>query len=244
MKKIRIIIVTVLLGIGLNAMAQLPSKNTYIGVKAGLNVQGIEYKGDGISSNTETAILNIPNNIMGGIFVERSLPRYSYGMELNYAGMASKNSIERGTQTTNLTHRAEFLTVRTPLRFKLIADKAITPYVFVAPCLGTYESVLDSCHTQMGNTDVTWGTLNMIDFHVSCIAGAGIDGKLTMGGYHVLLRLEGAYNYGIRDIWVSNEAIRGYLRGWEASISIAFPLQRNDDVCMQWTSNYHKKARR
>lgn len=255
MKKITYLFGILLLSIGFEASAQIigrnvpaprwkdpiPQKNTYIGIKGGVNMVGLVYQGKNLPTMYDFSLPRIPEHLIGGIFAERSLPKYSYGFELDYLFIAS------GSEDYHLYDTAQIVTARIPLRLKIGSNEGFTPYIFAAPTLSTCQNIIDStcCITHYGSTEMLWGIRNTKEFDFGVTAGIGFDSKIQMRYYHILVRAEAAYNYGIRDMF--NEHFfenKRYLRGLEASISIGFPLKRSDDSSNSWTRAAYRKARR
>ena len=117
-----------------------------------------------------------------------------------------------------------------------------------APCYGSYLSVFSVDTTGQVTTYVTngvsdwngtlvdWGSNNTKTHHFSLLAGIGMDVKIPIGNYEAKLRVEGAYQLGVSNLYSKKitdpmnkpqNKVNRSLRGWEATIGICFPLFSN-----------------
>lgn len=210
-------------------------KNIFIGVKGGVTAMDMQYKNPNDNGFVNHSALyqgigNLKGCWTGGFFVERTLPRFSYGVELTLNRL---NAISRPEKPHYATQDSAYLaSVRIPVRFKFLEDKLISPYIFVAPSIGTYVSdsiggIGFSNYSVWNGEPVQWGTKNTTSIHLNVLAGAGMEGKIKVGLYEVRARLEVCYNLGLLKMTPKEFPFERRTRGWEATIGLAFPLFLN-----------------
>ena len=215
-------------------------KNIFIGFKGGITALDMQYKNaEGHQFVNHSAIYqgigNFKSCLTGSIYVERSLPRFSYGVELVFNTMNAK--CRPGSEHYSLQDSAYFASVRIPVKIKFLEEDLFSPYLFVAPSIGTYvsDTVIGLCSTSVINGGLmTWGTKNASKINLNVLAGAGVEGKIQVGLYEFRARLEVCYNLGVLKMtpkkhYLDIDPPVDYpygtrMRGWEATIGLAFPL--------------------
>lgn len=226
---------------------RVPLKNLYLGIKAGTNALGVRYTNH---FEKERMVVSNPSALWqgevlgcltGGFTVERTLPHFSYGLEAVIMGLDSK-SIDTTTPIIK-KDSALLIDVRVPIRVKFLEDEVCSPYLVVAPCFGSYLTVIDSIPSNgptaylvngesvWNGTTVGWGTNNTKTHHFGILAGIGMDVKIPIGNYEAKLRVEGNYQLGISNLFSSKMTKKTNLtrrmNGFEATVGIAFPLFTN-----------------
>lgn len=222
-------------------------KNIYVGVKGGVAAMDMQYKnGDGTSFVNHTALYqgfaNIKGCLLGGIFVERTLPGWSYGLEFNFTMV---NAISKPNEPHfAIQDSAYFANIRIPVKLKFAEEYLFSPYIFVAPEVGTYinfpdkdENSSNSGSSKEGNEKnprpslsiingevVQWGTKNASSLNLNIVAGAGVEGKIQIGLYEFKARFEAGYRLGLLNTMAKEIPFERKTRGWEATIGFAFPL--------------------
>lgn len=205
-------------------------KNIYIGFKGGVSAMDMRYKnGKGDSFVNHTALYqsfgNIKGCLAGGVFVERTLPGWSYGIEFNFNMV---NAISRPDKPHYaLQDSAYIANIRIPVKLMFLEDYLFSPYVFAAPEIGTYVSDTSFSMTSqsvINGQQVVWGSANARTLHLNVVAGIGVDGKIQIGLYEFKARFEAGYRLGLLNTMAKEVPYDRKMRGWEATIGLAFPL--------------------
>ena len=205
-------------------------KNIFIGVKGGITAMDMQYK-NGNSFVNHSALYqdffgSLKGSWIGSVFVERTLPGWSYGLEFNFHALYAKSKPEEPHYA--LQDSAYFANVRIPVKLKFLEDYLFSPYIFMAPEIGTYVSdttVISLCSTSIINGEqMLWGTNNARDLNLNLIAGAGVEGKIQIGLYEIRARFEAGYRLGLLSTTPKDYPFDRRMRGWEATIGLAFPL--------------------
>lgn len=211
-------------------------KNIVVGLKGGINALGMQYKVEGVKDSKSfynpSAIgqdfSNLKGCFKGGVFVERVIPNFSYGLEFlverTYA-KTPKDTIYQASYDS-----ATFASIRVPLKIKFFENKLISPYIFVAPGISTYLSDTIAGkpfngYSGWNGNQVQWGTRNTISWNFNVVAGVGLQGTVPMGLYEFYVRLEGGYNFGLQNLSPKETKLpERRMKGWEATLGVAFPL--------------------
>ena len=225
-------------------------KNLFIGFKAGVSAMDMAYSqtmGNKTNSFVNHSILyhhphskQLLSCLAFGITLERTLPRFSYGLEMMVNGVNAQ-AVDDGT-----THRfaemdsAFFVHARVPIRYYFLKDQSISPYLLVAPSLSTYISDLPipfseetlQGYSKWNGYDIRWGTRYASTWHLNVLAGAGMVVKINVGDYQMWARFEAAYNIGLlntipRGSTLEENEVKRKMRGGEAMIGLSFPLFKN-----------------
>lgn len=205
-------------------------KNIYIGFKGGVAALDMRYKnGTGTSFVNHTALYqgfdNIKGCLTGGIFVERTLPGWSYGLEFNFNMM---NAISRPEKPHYAIQDSVYLaSIKIPVKLMFLEDYLFSPYLFVAPEVGTYVSDTTfslTSHSIINGKPLVWGSANARALHLNMIAGFGVDGKIQIGLYEFRARFEAGYRLGLLNTMAKEIPFKRNIMGWEATIGFAFPL--------------------
>lgn len=212
--------------------SRLMEKNIAIGFKGGVNAMDMAYKNAADVNFVNHSALyqgfaNLKSCLMGGVYVERVLPRFSYGLEFmvnRTSAKAPENSISYCALDS-----AAFANIRVPLKMKFLNEKLLSPYIFVAPGVSTYvgDSIVGidlNGYSFWNGNKVRWGEKNTTPWNLTVTAGAGVEGRIPVGLYEFWVRLEGGYSLGLLNMCPSTLAFERRTRGWEATIGVAFPL--------------------
>jgi hypothetical protein len=207
-------------------------KNIFIGFKGGVSAMDMRYKNESNSFVNHTALYqgfaNITGCLGGGVFVERTLPGWSYGLELNFNMV---NAISKPDKPNFATQdSAYFANIRIPVKLKFAEESLISPYIFVAPEVGTYISdtaIHLTSHSIINGDAIQWGSKNARSLNMNIVAGLGVEGKIQIGLYEVRARFEAGYRLGLLNTMAKEVGIDRKMRGWEANIGVAFPLFLN-----------------
>ena len=204
-------------------------KNIYIGFKGGVAAMDMRYKNEkGDSFVNHTALYQSFGNIIGclagGVFVERTLPGWSYGIEFNFNMV---NAISRPDKPHYVLQDSAYLAnIRIPVKAIFLDDYLFSPYVFAAPEIGTYVSDTTFVTSQsiINGEVVQWGTKNARSLNLNIVAGVGVDAKIQIGLYEFKARFEAGYRLGLLNTMAKEIPFERKTRGWEATIGFAFPL--------------------
>ncbi|MBR3709538.1 MAG: hypothetical protein IKM99_01080 [Bacteroidales bacterium] len=204
-------------------------KNIYIGFKGGVTAMDMRYKNEkGDSFVNHTALYqsfgNIKGCLAGGVFVERTLPGWSYGIEFNFNMV---NAISRPDKPHYVLQDSAYLAnIRIPVKAIFLDDYLFSPYVFAAPEIGTYVSDTTFVTSQsiINGEVVQWGTKNARSLNLNIVAGVGVDAKIQIGLYEFKARFEAGYRLGLLNTMAKEIPFERKTRGWEATIGFAFPL--------------------
>lgn len=223
-------------------------KNIFVGFKAGVTAMDMAYS---VHTTADENFVNhsvlysnpgkILNCLAGGITVERTLPLFSYGLELMATGV---HAIADTAHFAELDS-AYFLNARVPLRWYILGGKQVSPYLMIAPELGTYFYYeVDSVNAINGYSvwnghGVDWGTRYTKSLNFNVLAGAGVNVRIDVNDYQFWARFEAAYRMGLMNTVPDKvfpdkpdmKVVRK-MRGWEATISLSFPLFKNPHY--QW----------
>lgn len=228
-------------------------KNLMIGLKVGVNAMDMAYAVNReqqaeqfvnhsvlYSRSTLTDIHQLLSCMMGGITFERTLPHFSYGLELTVNGLNAKD--RSGKHHMAKSDSAYYASVRIPVRVSFLKHKRVSPYVFAAPELSTYIS-MDSIpvlgnsihgYSVWNNYGVSWGNKYATPLNLNILAGAGINVKIDISDYQFWARFEAAYKLGLLNTVpkkvlpdTPDTEITRKMRGWEATIGLSFPLFKN-----------------
>ena len=221
---------------------RVPLKNLYLGAKVGTNALGMRYTN---MVEKDKVVISNPSALwqgewlgclIGGITVERTLPHFSYGLEGVIMGLDAK-----APDTLNPTVKMDsawLIDIRVPIRVRFFEDYACSPYLVLAPCVGSYLTIPRAGvngHSEWNSMPVEWGKNNIKTHHVSLLAGIGMDVKIPIGNYEAKLRIEGNYQLGISNLLPEKKDIEKTgvgqasrkTRGFEATVGICFPLFSN-----------------
>lgn len=264
-------ICNVTLGQSLGLEKRVSKKNIYITLKGGLADMGMQYSGEKPNGNkTESfsffnhsalynAFLNdtismkdVANGVtscyLGGIGAERTLPHFSYGLEVYLSGIKAtttpKKVEKKPEQEPNpASNKVSEMTVdpdqmiatkdstimvhfRVPARVTFLDDYYCSPYLMAAAQVGTY---LSSGASIWNGQEVEWGDNNTQFLQCSLVAGVGMNANIPAGDYEFRLRLEVCYNLGLNNLnkMTKMGSINDFsrkLKGLEATIGVSFPL--------------------
>jgi hypothetical protein len=214
----------------------IPMRNIYIGIKGGVTAMDMQYKDqDGnqyVNHSTLYQDFNILNYMAGGVYVERSLPNFSYGLELCFSHI---NAEDLSASSQYSQDAALFTGVRIPLKIKLFEDKLFSPYIIVSPGVSTYVNVTDTIADFFKSFSiwdnepepVEWNNANTNSLNINVTGGLGVEAKIPLMVYEVRARLEVNYNLGLLNMTPKDLDFERRMRGWEATIGLAFPLFTN-----------------
>lgn len=232
---------------------RVPLKNIYFGVKGGVNAIGMRYSGKLYSADSQIIEDYSFNNLstmyqgditscfVGGLTVERTLPGFSYGLEGVILGLDAQS---RTNEAPAQQDSAFLIDIRIPLRLRFLENYTCSPYVFIAPTVGTYlyisekvelldnggervvRRAIDGQSTWNG-TPIDWGTSNTQTYHYGVLAGIGMDVRIPIDNYEAKFRVECGWNQGLNNFMPKKSNTTRKLNGLEATIGISFPLFDN-----------------
>lgn len=213
----------------------IAEKNIFIGIKGGVNAMDMVYRTNENSFVNHSVLYQRPYQalscLVGGITVERTTPRFSYGAEVLITGLNAQKPADESRYAEH--DSAFFANLRIPVRLNLFTKSRVVPYVFVAPQISTYidAKITDKIgfkgYSKWNGVSMDWGRRNAAPIHLSVLAGLGINYKIDIKNYEVLTRLEAGYQLGLLNTLPSNINMSRKARGWEATISLSFPLFTN-----------------
>ena len=207
----------------------------------------------------KTALFKAPLGCWtGGFFVERTLPGWSYGIEFNlnhlYATEKIPDNPSKGLKDAQNPSwdSVYFANIRIPVKLKFLEDDMFSPYIFMAPEIGTYisDSIASSIpvfsYSSIDGEQEAWGADNARKLNLNLVAGAGVEGKIQIGLYEIRARFEAGYRLGLLSTtpkYIPQDPntndpnatppqpeaypFKRMMRGWEATIGLAFPLFLN-----------------
>lgn len=207
-------------------------KNIFIGVKGGVTALDMQYKKDKDSYLNHSALyqgINIPSCLSGSVYIERTIPYFSYGIELSISHL---NAIDPKNQSPYTQDAAFITSVRIPLRMKLLEERQLTPYIIFSPGISTYlndtiAGIPFNSYSMWNDVETTWGKDNTKRLNINVIAGIGTDVKIPLMMYEIQARIEVCYNFGLLNMTPKSQDFERRMRGWEATIGLAFPLFTN-----------------
>ncbi len=211
-------------------------KNIFIGVKGGVAALDMQYKKDKDTYLNHSALYqgigNIPSCIMGSVFIERTIPYFSYGIELSLSHINAKTNPK--DQSPYAKDSAFITSVRIPLRMKLLEENLFTPYIIFSPGISTYlndtiAGISVNSYSKWNGAETKWGKENTKRLNINLIAGIGTDVKIPLMMYEIQARIEVCYNFGLLNLTPKSPDFdfERRMRGWEATIGLAFPLFTN-----------------
>ena len=261
MRKLLILIILVLSTLSITILQaqpiglerRVPLKNIYFGVKCGVNAIGMRYSGKQYSKESQKMEDYSFNNLstmyqgditscfVGGLTVERTLPGFSYGLEGVILGLDAQ---ARKQASPAQQDSAFLIDIRIPLRIRFLEDYTCSPYIFIAPTVGTYLYVSEKVEllenggervvrraingqSIWNETPIEWGTNNTRTYHYGVLAGIGMDVKIPIDNYEAKFRVECGWNQGLNNLMPKKSNITRKLNGLEATIGISFPLMDN-----------------
>ena len=238
-------------------------KNIFLGFKGGVSAMDMKYSyNESIDKDNfinKTALFKAPLGCWtGGFFVERTLPGWSYGIEFNlnhlYATEKKPDNPSKGLKDAQNPSwdSVYFANIRIPVKLKFLEDDMFSPYIFMAPEIGTYisDSIASSIpgysYSSIDGEQEAWGPDNARKLNLNLVAGAGVEGKIQIGLYEIRARFEAGYRLGLLSTtpkYIPQDPntndpnatppqpeaypFKRMMRGWEATIGLAFPLFLN-----------------
>lgn len=217
-------------------------RNLYLGFKVGINAMDMAYSKNRVSFVNHSVLYQNPlkaiDCLAGGITLERTLPMFSYGLEVMVTGTNAVKPADNTEFHYASQDSAFFVHVRVPIRVNLMRNKKTTPYLFVAPDVSTYidyefneklgihgQSIWNGIAMQWGDSNAAW-------FNVHVLAGVGMNIRVEIGDYEFCTRVEAGYNLGLLNTLSKNLELERKTRGWEATVGLSFPLFKNPSF--QW----------
>lgn len=211
----------------------------------------------------KNAILpSLLNHGLAGIVVERKLgENNSIGIEALYARRCTNitydylSSIAIGHQqsdrTQTINHRQDSvfyheINVQVPLtHYFLGSESKIRPYVFIAPRFSLPLFGTDYWQKYQVYSGSNLGTINiergvdslpgqrMRPWNIGAVAGAGVQFKLDIASYYLLLRLDASCHWGI--LKEPTSFGQRHIGDAAARFTLLFPLKKlTKDACLNW----------
>lgn len=194
--------------------------------------------------------VDFPLQVVNGLSVgvEALLVEKGYSKEFN----ARPNGINVAKKEAI---NAKYLDIRIPVSYRFLPDKMINPYVFVAPdlsfCYGGTQK-----HEFPDNSDYPSNSVNLSktdavlsQSDISFLAGIGIRFNITVKRNVYVVKLDGAYNFGLTNVksqkdgefanvhaWYSEDKDTWKNKGFELMLSVGIPLifDRMEGACKKW----------
>lgn len=198
-----------------------------------------------------------------GIFVEypmRTMKDMTIGVEvmmIEKGYIKEFNARPNGVNIPKIEQiNAKYIDVRVPFSYRFMAKNVINPYVFAAAdvsfCYAGEQKhefpENDEIQTQSVDLSKSDGVMKQLD--ISVLAGAGLRFNIRVNRSVVVLKLDGAYNFGIMNVksnvdgditnvnaWQQSETKeKWYNRGIELMVSLGIPLKydRREGACKKW----------
>ncbi|MBO4745102.1 MAG: PorT family protein [Bacteroidales bacterium] len=205
------------------------SSNMFFGIKGGVNLASMSYDGKNDSLYTVNRLL-LP---FGGFFFEYDNPS---GLSIIPTLLFKEDGT--GLDSTNVTHQYRLVTYNIdftlPIAYDIYITENFAPFIYIAPDI-SYRIGGDEITS--GNTNV--GSSYYRSFNYGAKAGLGLKYILNLGSLKWVVRLDGAYNFGlsntldtsknlknypIKDMWTGSGTAKRYNQGIEVGLSLGIGL--------------------
>lgn len=164
------------------------SSNMFFGIKGGVNLASMSYVGKNDSLYTVNRLL-LP---FGGIFFEYDNPS---GLSIIPTLLFKEDGT--GLDSTNVTHQYRLVTYNIdftlPIAYDIYITENFAPFIYIAPDI-SYKIGGDEI---TDNNDSNVGSSCYHSFNYGAKAGLGLKYILNLGSLKWLIRLDGAYNFGL-----------------------------------------------
>lgn len=271
MKKIFVIIMTLVLGY--SASAQMKSsqvktrKAVGIGVIGGGNLASFTYLGDHHQqSSLDHSDIMSRLRPVAGLTVDIPFGFNMYvSPEILYVGRGDARQYVSATSGQDMSYKAvvNYLDVRVPLAMSFPVSDIVHPYVFAAPTFGMVLGEVSGMNLggtlSMNDTEIPVGTSNMSPFDFGVLAGAGLRFNFDFSHFSLVAKLEVDYNMGLINTYsyaeLHDEAhamnVNAYNvngirtnRGLECLFSLILPLKfQGGDACSNWSKSVYPSSK-
>ncbi|MGN0033700.1 MAG: outer membrane beta-barrel protein [Candidatus Limimorpha sp.] len=226
---------------------------TLIGLKAGFSSYNMAFGNMPYSDADNNNI----SNLTFGAFVEMPI-KSVYGLSVGAEAVMLERGYDikyrfRDVIDSEDVLEARYIDFRLPVSYRFLPSKLVNPYVFIAPGIGfcyagENRQTIGDLYSYSIDIRESDAVINNIDFGFAF--GAGLRCNLPINWYYVVLKLDVSYYLGLMNTY-SKKVLDGdcsyinvfavgdntfttrYNRGFEATISIGFPLIRQShDACM------------
>ena len=215
------------------------SANMFFGIKGGVNLASMSYVG--LNSEYTAKRLSLP---FGGIFFEYDNPS---GLSIiptllfkeDGTGLMGKEADSTGSATNQKIDEYRLVTYNIdfslPIAYDIYITENFAPFIYIAPNI-SYKIGGDAITSDMGSVY----SIYYRSFNYGAKAGVGLKYVLNMGSLKWLVRLDGAYNFGLSntldtsklenlkdypiDIWNAEASARRKNRGIEVGLSLGIGL--------------------
>lgn len=144
-------------------------------------------------------------------------PGFYFGYNNIVGGLSIRNDLLYSTRGVNLTWgdinyklTSHYIDLRMPISYNFLRDKAVQPYVMLAPCLSfvTHGNITYVSDYTYSTTPLTKANFTAVD--LSLLFGGGIKFPMHMGAFQLILGMEFGYNFGLMNTFskmeLNNEA--------------------------------------
>jgi len=213
------------------------SSNMFFGIKGGVNFASMSYVGLNPDYTYTVKRLPLP---FGGIFFEYDNPSgLSIIPTLLYKEDGTKLvKVKDGTQPTEYRLVTKNIDFTLPIAYDIYITENFAPFIYIAPDISFYIG-------GDNNNEITFdkkglGSSCYSSFNYGAKAGLGLKYILNLGSLKWLIRLDGAYNFGlsntfdesklgqdgypINDMWKDVASATRKNRGIEVGLSLGIGL--------------------
>lgn len=177
------------------------SSNMFFGIKGGVNLASMSYDGKNDSLYTVNRLL-LP---FGGIFFEYDNPS---GLSIIPTLLFKEDGtklvkVKDGTQPTEYRLVTKNIDFTLPIAYDIYVTENFAPFIYIAPDISFYIG-------GDNNNEITFdkkglGSSCYSSFNYGAKAGLGLKYILNLGSLKWLIRLDGAYNFGLSNTFDESE---------------------------------------
>lgn len=210
------------------------SSNMFFGIKGGVNLASMSYDGKNDSLYTVNRLL-LP---FGGIFFEYDNPSgLSIIPTLLYKEDGTK-LVKDGTQPTEYQLVTQNIDFTLPIAYDIYITENFVPFIYIAPDISFYIGGDNNNEITFDKKGLGSSCYKLFNFGAK--AGLGLKYILNLGSLKWLIRLDGAYNFGlsntfdksklgqdgypINDMWKDVASATRKNRGIEVGLSLGIGL--------------------
>ena len=210
------------------------SSNMFFGIKGGVNLASMSYDGKNDSLYTVNRLL-LP---FGGFFFEYDNPSgLSIIPTLLYKEDGTK-LVKDGTQPTEYQLVTKNIDFTLPIAYDIYITENFAPFIYIAPDISFYIGGDNNNEITFDKKGLGSSCYKLFNFGAK--AGLGLKYILNIGSLKWLIRLDGAYNFGIsntfdksklgqdgypiNDMWKDVASATRKNRGIEVGLSLGIGL--------------------
>ena len=175
--------------------SSVSSSNMFFGIKGGVNLASMSYDGKNDSLYTVNGLL-LP---FGGIFFEYDNPSgLSIIPTLLYKEDGTK-LVKDGTQPTEYQLVTNNIDFTLPIAYDIYITENFAPFIYIAPYISykITDDIYEIIISDNNESKESIGQSYYYDFSWGGKAGLGLKYILNIGSLKWLIRLDGAYNFGL-----------------------------------------------